>query len=159
MTWKARIIDSFKNQRKRKLRDVPEVAERIDKRRRNMATLAQDQSDDGSAPVQRCPNPWGLVNFLPQRSPGEDDTSIKAAKQYLVKEGRLSRCDQVKIDFFMDRTFADRRRAIIREGATVKTILDQYPDLGSEEGVSSTIFRKKVILYIRNLHQFSSPCY
>ena len=42
----------------------------------------------------------------------------------------------------MDRTFADRRKSIVEDGATAASILKQYPDLGSEEGVSNSFFYK-----------------
>ncbi len=131
-----RIIDCFKNQRKRKYRDVPEIAETIKKYKRNGVNASKEASNS-TPPRPACTNVWGLVNFQPERSPGEDDTSIEDAKKVLIYQGKLTATrDQGKVDFYMDRTFADRRAAIIKEGATAKSLIEQYPDLASEEGVS-----------------------
>ncbi len=136
MTWKGRVIDCFKNQRKRKLRDVPEVAEQIQRKKQKVDHSSGSAAATFAAPA--CSNVWGLVNFKPERLPGEDDYSVENALKVLHRQGQLAAHlrDQAKVDFHMDRTFADRREAIIVQGVDAKTLLDQYPDLRSEEGVS-----------------------
>ncbi len=128
-----RVIDSFKNQRKRRLRDVPEIADQIERKRQRSSGPSAT-----STPRTVCSNAWGLVNFKPERIPGEDDHSIENSKKFLVRQGELAalKREQGKVDFHMDRTFADRRKAIIEAGANAKTHVDEYPDLKSEEGVS-----------------------
>ncbi len=130
--WKTRIQDYFKNKRKRSERNNPEVQKRIAEH----AAKKQKLENGTAAPSPVVKNVYGIPNFNPPRVPGEDDTSIKAAKEFLIAQDRLPvlRRDQPKIDIRMDKTYPERRQEIL-DGASVSSLKVQYPDLLSEEGV------------------------
>ena len=129
--WHRHIKDKFKNLRKRKDRDHPTVAAKRLKFGSSTPTSKHQQS------VTRSKNVWGVANFLPPRDAGEDDTSISMHKTWLKMQSRLdeSHRDSHGVDYRMEKTFADRRSAIVTNSAGVATIKDDYPILFSEEQV------------------------
>lgn len=76
------------------------------------------------------------VLFAPT-APSEDDDTIKAHEEFLVKEKKKRQPDFVRVKLAMDKTLSDRRRWLILSQPRPKltAIKERYPWLFDEDQV------------------------
>jgi len=122
--WKHRLRMSFKNLRRRSsaLTTCPEVL--------NMKRKYGNKKDAEVQPPNKVQKDiWGVANFLPERTLGEDTTTIleyteKAKRQKSLTVGRRN---PDLMNLAMDKTFPDRRHALIVQFIRIPDLLDHYP--------------------------------
>ena len=75
-------------------------------------------------------NEWGVANFCPERSPGEDQSSLALHVATIAAEFRKigSQRSESKIKHAMDRLCPERRREII-SGVLIAELHGKYPVL------------------------------
>jgi len=76
---------------------------------------------------------------LPQRDTGDTDDSINDMMKLMVEEDRRMKPDLGRIDHLMNRTFPDRRKAIVSDGITTSELKTQFPCLFSQDQVKFII--------------------
>ena len=103
-----------------------------------------ESADKGGTKMKKQ---WGLTNYLPDRNLEDDDASITRFKEYLSIESKKNplKIDRERVTDRMKRTFADRRKLIVKELATAEIVREQYPVLFSEAEVSISPVLKFVI--------------
>ena len=85
----------------------------------------------------RTKDHWGVKNYLPEREMEDDDVSIDRFVRFLIDESRKNpnKVDMERVRDRMGRTFADRRKMVVTDCATVAIIKNAFPFLFREEEV------------------------
>ena len=80
-----------------------------------------------------------MENFLPDLPEGEDDTTYSRYQQDLKEQHNLRKenCDKSVISILMSKTFAHRRRLLVKKFVQLKALIVDYPLLCCEEQVQS----------------------
>jgi len=86
---------------------------------------------------------FGLAKYLPERPISEDNHSVEMHKEWMANEANKSVYNFESLQQRINATFADRRRLIVKERASISTILEQYPALTLHKQV---IFNMKIYL-------------
>ena len=89
---------------------------------------SDDTEPSTSAPKKKFKQ-FPHLNSEPPVPPGEDDASYSRNQKLLLSQERKSNPNKQTISILMDRTFAFRRRDILRTSVPVGDILQQYPSL------------------------------
>ena len=112
----------FKNNRKRKYKDVKEVVERK-KKVVEKKTITK--------------NIWGVPNFLPPPAEGEDDRTIELHRERLVEQYRKNvlKRNINSINVSMSKSFPARRKLIVQDITPIMDLLEMYPILHDFEQV------------------------
>lgn len=125
--WKYKLQYKFRNARKREDSAIPNV---VSRKRKSPSMQNLNQSAVKTAPPQ-----WGIVNYLPPRPESEDDASIEQHISWMKLEKLKKKPHYERIGESMSATLADRRKLIIKDGASVKDIKETYPWLFEEDEV------------------------
>lgn len=136
--WKHRLRSSFKNLRRRSsalinIHVVLGMKAKYGKRK---------NQEIGEIVEKSKKDVWGVANFLPERLPGEDDTTISqhVAKLKQQKELTVGRRNNEIINLAMKNTFPERRNALLIQLMKLSDILDMYPLLTEGDQVSLLFF-------------------
>lgn len=82
-----------------------------------------------------APPQWGIVNYLPPRPESEDDASIRQHISWMKMEKMKKKPHYERVGESMSATLADRRKLIVKDGASVKDVKQTYPWLFEEDEV------------------------
>ena len=125
--WKNRILDKFRNTRKRKDNAYPEVLAKKKGKREKLPSIKR---------AEVVPQ-WGMPNYSPTRPPSEDDISVAKHEEILKKEKSKRQPDFSQVRLAMDKTFADRRKWLLTTQPTAKMseVKEKYPWLFDEDQV------------------------
>ena len=131
--WKRRLRTFFKNRRGKNTENLPEIVAKkaiFGKKRptEDVTTTYQSKKRKLS---------WGVKNYLPEREAGEDDhtqdsLTTKLKTEWVKPEHRRN---EDMINMCMDKTFPDRRKAIVTDIKPVAEILISYPALQARKEV------------------------
>lgn len=123
--WKGYLSNKFRNERKRHERDNP------------CFTLKRARiSKNKPAEKTSAPNYWGVKNFLPKHTEGEDENSMWKQIKWMQLESRKTRQDVIKIGHCMELTLSIRRRMIVEEKSSIQDLKSHFPCLFFETEVS-----------------------
>lgn len=78
---------------------------------------------------------FGVVNFLPQRPPGDTDDTVQDMQKIMCDENRRLKQNRGRIEQLMTQTFADRRKLIVTDGISLRELRTIYPCLFDQEQV------------------------
>jgi hypothetical protein len=123
----------FENQRARLDNDLDVV--KVHKTHRQQCTVMTGGSSTKRVVDDHTASLYGIVNYLPTRPSGETDQTIGALKKILVDESRRVKKNVARIQSLMDQTFADRRKLIVVENATIEQLRTEFPCLFEENQV------------------------
>ena len=129
--WRNRIIRYFQNSRSRRDNDVRIV----------IAHQRQPNKQPKAKVFSNSVTLFGIANYLPQRDTGDTDDSINDMMKLMVDEDRRMKPDLGCIDHLMNRTFPDRRKAIVSDGITTSELKTQIPCLFSQDQVKFIIWQ------------------
>lgn len=129
--WKYRLQYKFANTRKREDSNIPVVKSR----KRKMQNLPSQPPKKQAAPQ------WGMANYLPSRPDSEDDASIKIHLEWMQQEEKKKKPNYQRVEEAMVATFADRRKLIVTDAATVQKVREVYPWLFKEDEVCSVFLQ------------------
>lgn len=129
--YTTKLKEAFRNLRKRRCRDEPSCAQWISKMARRRA------SEVTNAPIVKKSDPFGILNFLPERKEGEDEESIAHYHEVVVEQGRLlvEKRDKGLLEVAMERTFSERRKMIVTDQERLETVILRYPVLTDEDQI------------------------
>ncbi|KAK3859671.1 hypothetical protein Pcinc_034239 [Petrolisthes cinctipes] len=122
--WKNRLRNKFKNNRRRRDHDQPEVNAKRTK------TPQGETLPSNTGPA----NIWNITNFLPARLPTEDDASVQRHIQLLKEQQKRlpwNRNASIIADSMLS-TLSDRRSLVVKRCARLQDMQAEYPILFTE---------------------------
>jgi len=120
----TKLKEKFRNMRKHRDRDIPEVAAR---------RLKKQKGAKGNAVISA--ERYGMPNYVPKKPESEDLESLSRNISTLKKEAARKVKDSNTILHLMDLTLFDRRDKIVVQNASLLSIQDEYPVLFSSDQV------------------------
>ena len=84
---------------------------------------------------------WGVPNFLPERVPGEDESSLAVHVNRLKQQHELpaAKRNNENIKVSMRKTFPEHRRKLIVDMMSIEDLLLEYPTVSTETQVYKLI--------------------
>jgi len=86
---------------------------------------------------------FGVINYLPQRPPGDTDDTISDMMKIMCDESRRLKQNGARIEQLMTQTLADRRKSIVTDVISLADLKISFPCLFSEEQVLASDFFKR----------------
>ncbi|XP_057295105.1 uncharacterized protein LOC130623620 isoform X2 [Hydractinia symbiolongicarpus] len=125
--WKKKLREFFRNTRKRKCGQLPEIILMKSK-------FSKQPKKDAAHEIKgavRSSNVWGVKNHLPACDPGEDDEPWRCIDEprTLVKQYNVHHYNRKMsvLQVAMNKTFSWRRKLIIEDGCSVAELFDKFP--------------------------------
>ena len=114
----------FRNTRKHKCAELPEIIARKSK-------FARKRKSGSTADLAKIDNIniWGVKNYLPPDTVGEDERTLELYRRTVVKQYSAhpyNRKDSVW-QVALEKTFAWRRRMVVNDQCSVAELLDKFP--------------------------------
>jgi len=78
---------------------------------------------------------FGVVNYLPERQPGDTDDTVADMRKIMCDESRRLKQNTARIEQLMTQTLPDRRKLIVTDGISITDLKTTFPCLFNQEQV------------------------